>query len=142
MAGVTASCRECGFPIFDEQTRTMLCDECQKLPVIDRIVSGRALREQRDREVAEEQQRRQRSAQSARNRDIATRILRPSYSDERIEITQSQPRLNVNQILLAELMQEVKELRNRIEKYEITEENVSEVKSFLRKFDNLDVEGE
>jgi hypothetical protein len=128
MAGVQANCRECGFMIFDEQTRSMLCDECLALPPSERI-SG--VRERR----AREEESRQRWIAENPPIDWMARIRSGMYIAPRRDPMGELREQN------AQLLEEVKELRRQLAASEIKEENVPEVTSFLRKFDNLDVEG-
>ena len=111
MAGVTGYCKECGFIIFDEQTRQKLCDACASLPPEER----RSALKERQRLASEELTR-----------------LSPSLTEEN-----------------SSLKEQVKQLRDKLHEYESKENNRTTKEtqteasaSFLRKFENLDTEGE
>ncbi len=136
MAGVTGNCKECGFAIFDEQTRTGLCDACLALPPSERLSAVRAREAELDKIDKQ-------IFPSGRDRSsLYTRLTR----------TRVQPR-PVNGLLddLERLQREIKELEKIKERMEAEakakadaekEVQKSEAPSFLRKFDNLDVESE
>lgn len=131
MAGET--CRECGFLIFDEQIRTGLCDECLALPQSERL-SGRKEKEKRDAQIREEQRQ-----QTQVNWSVLMGRLRERYQSRQDPVRDPLGDLQAEN---RELRREVEELRRKLSAKEIEEENVPEVKSFLRNFDNLDLEGE
>jgi DNA-binding NtrC family response regulator len=133
MAGVTANCIECGFIIFDEQTKDMLCDECAKLDPIDRI-SGRTQRERIEKDKLDD-------LQAAAERNSRLRELRRRLEEQYIQ-RQQQER---NEQMVEEnkrLSEEVSALRRKLSASEIHDDDIQEVKTFLRRFDNLLLEGE
>ena len=141
MAGVTANCKECGFMIFDEQTRSMLCDDCAKLSPEDRI-SGIPAKVQSEAERREASQRaRDHAIELRQERDRLARLVQ-----ERTEARRLVDLLEEDRRLTAEI-ETLKAEKERLEaeaaaKKKHTKPIVPEAKSFLRKFDNLDLEGE
>lgn len=122
------TCRECAFPIFEEQLRTMLCDECLALPKSERLSARKEQEAQREIQRQREQNQ---AAQTYDWADVIRRVRQPRQ--DRVGDLQAENR---------ELRREVEELRRKLDTKEIEEENVTEVQSFLRNFDNLDLEGE
>lgn len=127
--GVTANCKECGFQIYDEQTRLKLCDVCEKLPPDQR---PSAVRERTRLEI----ERRVALAEANPLIDWGTNV--------RVGVRTAPRRDDLGELRQrnAQLLKEVEELRRQLAASEIEEENVPEVTSFLRRFDNLQVEGE
>lgn len=135
MAGVTANCKECGYMIFDEQTRHMLCDECANLIPEDRIsgVPAKAKLEE-DRMVASYNAG-EHVIKLRQERDRIARLV-----EERREARRVVDFLKEDRRLTAEI-ETLKAEKTKL-KAEAKKKHETEAKSFLRKFDNLDVEGE
>lgn len=133
MAGVINNCKECGFVIFDEQTKTMLCDECSKLAPIDRL-SARAQKAKQEEEIKA-------AAIDFARRNNELRELRRNL-ERRLQSELEK----VNNDQLKEenerLQEEVKSLRRKLSASEIHDDDIQEVKTFLRRFDNLLLESE
>lgn len=132
MAGVTSSCKECGFIIWDEQTIKGLCDECMALPVNQRPSAKReAAKQAEEQRKAEQEAWRGRQRQNMEEAAASLRARRSEQTQQRIsEIIQENKTLR----------EDVKELKRKLQ--EVEEEKRAEGKSFLRRFDNLDIEGE